>query len=86
MSTGKRSRGSGEHRIVAETLPDPPRLAPKGETLPLLDPRVEQYLLALFPAADPTLTEMERLSRRGKKPEPVATAAVADAPVEEPVG
>ena len=30
--------------------------------------------------------EMERLSRRGKKPEPVAAAAVADAPVEEPVG
>ncbi len=30
--------------------------------------------------------EMERLSRRGRKPEPVAAAAVAQAPVEEPVG
>src|SRR3982074_1438059 len=30
--------------------------------------------------------EMERLSRRGKKPEPVAAPAVAEAPVEEPVG
>jgi hypothetical protein len=29
---------------------------------------------------------MERLSRRGKKPEAVAAPAAAETPVEEPVG
>src|SRR5712691_10049472 len=69
--------------MVGTTIPHEIRLK-KGAAKVLL--KALQTPDSVAQARGKPADEMERLSRRGKKPEPVVAPAVAEAPVEEPVG